>query len=60
MARSELGMLSQGTHGVVFMGSWRFPGHWEGESNGLEVRNLMKSPMHGDGRVTHSFVNLRR
>jgi len=32
LARSELGMLSQGTHGVVFMGSWRFPGHWEGES----------------------------
>jgi len=30
------------------------------KADGLEVRNLMKSPMHGDGRVTHSFVNLRR
>ena len=24
----------------------------------LEVRNLMKSPMHGDGRDTLSFANL--
>ena len=25
---------------------------------GLEMRNLMKSPMQGDGRVIRSFVNL--
>ena len=25
---------------------------------GFEVRNLMKLPMHGDGRDTRSFVNL--
>jgi len=25
---------------------------------GLDVRNLMKSPMHGEGRVARSFVNL--
>ena len=24
----------------------------------LEMRNLMKSPMHGDGRDTRSFANL--
>ena len=27
-------------------------------ADGLDVRNLMKSPMHGEGRVTLSFVNL--
>jgi len=29
LARSELGMVSQGTRGVVVVGSRRFPGCWE-------------------------------
>jgi len=32
LARSELGMVSQGTHGVVVVSSPRFTGCWEGES----------------------------
>jgi len=32
LARSELGMVSQGTRGVVVVGSRRFPGCWESKS----------------------------
>jgi len=32
LAQNELGTVSQGTRGVVVVGSRRFPGCWEGKS----------------------------
>ena len=38
--RSELGMVSQGTRGVVIMGSQRFPGRWEGEIRWVRIEEF--------------------
>jgi len=55
LAHSELGMGHEGWSSWVHGGSL---GVGKVKADGLEVRNLMKSPMHGDGRDTLSFANL--
>ena len=54
-AHLEPAMLSWETRGVAALGSWRFPGCWEGKCEAVRGE---KSPMQGDGRVIRLLANL--